>query len=154
MNAAMARRLLVVAAALAVALSCAPAAGAKTLELGSTDAAPTCPATPCLAVSRTTGYQIKIGDQRGLFTVPQDGKIVAWSIRPLDGLPGAKWERVASRVVGDLHPGAIVLLHDATEDEKHEPAAVKALPTILDAMKERGFEGVRVDSWLPDEATG
>jgi len=77
----MARRLLVVAAALAVALSCAPTAGAKTLELGSTDAAPTCPATPCLAVSRTTGYQIKIGDQRGLFTVPQDGKIVAWSIR-------------------------------------------------------------------------
>ena len=39
-----------------------------------------CPAAPCLAVSRTTGYQIKVGDERNSFTVPEDGKIVAWSI--------------------------------------------------------------------------
>jgi hypothetical protein len=73
--------LLIAAAALAGALFCAPAAGAKIVEMGSTDAAPTCPATPCLAVSRTTGYQIKIADERGMFTVPKAGKIVAWSIR-------------------------------------------------------------------------
>ena len=35
---------------------------------------------PCLAVSRTTGYQIKVADQRGSFVVPEDGKIVAWSV--------------------------------------------------------------------------
>ena len=38
------------------------------------------PPSPCLAVSRTTGYQIKVADQRGSFVVPEDGKIVAWSI--------------------------------------------------------------------------
>ena len=31
-------------------------------------------------MSRTTGYQIKVGDERNSFTVPEDGKIVAWSI--------------------------------------------------------------------------
>jgi hypothetical protein len=31
-------------------------------------------------VSRTTGYQIKVADERSSFVVPEDGKIVAWSI--------------------------------------------------------------------------
>jgi hypothetical protein len=55
-------------------------ASAKVIEVGRTDAAPACPASPCLAVSRTTGYQVKVADERGAFTVPEDGKIVAWSI--------------------------------------------------------------------------
>lgn len=55
-------------------------APAKVVEIGRTDVAPACPATPCLAVSRTTGYQIKVGAERGAFVVPEDGKIVAWSI--------------------------------------------------------------------------
>ena len=50
------------------------------MEVGRTDAAPACPASPCLAVSRTTGYQIKVADERGSFVVPEDGKIVAWTI--------------------------------------------------------------------------
>ena len=33
-----------------------------------------------MAVSRTTGYQVKVADERGSFVVPEDGKIVAWSI--------------------------------------------------------------------------
>ena len=45
-----------------------------------TPPAPSCPAKPCFAVSRTTGYQAKAGEQRGLYTVPEDGRIVAWSI--------------------------------------------------------------------------
>jgi hypothetical protein len=60
-----------------------PAAGAeaKIIEIGQTTdvATPSCPKT-CNAVSRTTGYQAKIGPKRGLFTVPQDGRIVAWTI--------------------------------------------------------------------------
>ena len=42
--------------------------------------APSCPGTPCLAVSRTTGFQAKVGTLRGPFVVPRDGRIVAWSI--------------------------------------------------------------------------
>jgi hypothetical protein len=94
----MARHLFIAPAALAAALFCAPAAGAKIVEVGSTDAAPTCPATPCLAVSRTTGYQIKIADQRGLFTVPKAGKIVAWSIRL--GKPTKKQVRFFDKGLG------------------------------------------------------
>ena len=69
-----------IAVALAGAFAGATPASAKVVELGSTDAAPACPTSPCLAVSRTTGYQIKLAEQRGSFTVPEDGKIVAWSI--------------------------------------------------------------------------
>jgi hypothetical protein len=67
-------------AALAGTLAGAAPASAKVVEIGRTDAAPACPASPCLAVSRTTGYQIKVGAERGSFVVPEDGKIVAWSI--------------------------------------------------------------------------
>ena len=81
----MIRRLLIPAAsAFALAgLALPSAAPAKVQELGkTTDAAPppSCPSTPCLAVSRTTGYQAKVGDRRGIFVAPRRGKIVAWSI--------------------------------------------------------------------------
>ncbi|GAC1573647.1 MAG: hypothetical protein NVS3B18_07130 [Candidatus Dormibacteria bacterium] len=41
---------------------------------------PSCPGNPCLAVSRTTGFQIKVGAERNMFSVPRDGVLVAWSI--------------------------------------------------------------------------
>jgi hypothetical protein len=63
----------------ALALTSTPAS-AKIVEVGRTDVAPACPATPCLALSRTTGYQVKVADERNAFVVPEDGKIVAWSI--------------------------------------------------------------------------
>ncbi len=51
------------------------------VEVGTApEAAPACPASPCLAVSRTTGYQAKVADERSTFIVPADGKIVAWTI--------------------------------------------------------------------------
>lgn len=74
------RTLLLAVATLAAALAASAPASGKVIEVGRTDAAPACPAAPCLAVSRTTGYQIKVGDERSAFTVPEDGKIVAWSI--------------------------------------------------------------------------
>src|SRR3954463_6354512 len=67
-------------AAVAVTLVCAASASAKIVEVGRTDAAPACPDSPCLAVSRTTGYQVKVADERNSYTAPEDGKIVAWSI--------------------------------------------------------------------------
>ena len=76
----MSHRPLIIAAAFAAAIAVAPPASAKIVEVGRTDAAPACPASPCLAVSRTTGYQIKVADERGSFVVPEDGKIVAWSV--------------------------------------------------------------------------
>jgi hypothetical protein len=57
--------------------------GLTTAQLAATtpaQPAPSCPANPCLAVSRTTGFQVKVGPQRNLLTVPINGTIVAWTI--------------------------------------------------------------------------
>jgi len=78
----MVHRTLTLVAALFVATlaTTSTPASAKIVEIGRTDAAPACPATPCLALSRTTGYQVKVADERNTFVVPEDGKIVAWTI--------------------------------------------------------------------------
>jgi hypothetical protein len=73
-------------AAACVALACAAApsaASAKIVEVGQapTEAVPTCPASPCLAVSRTTGYQAKVVDSRDHYVIPANGRIVAFTIR-------------------------------------------------------------------------
>jgi hypothetical protein len=41
---------------------------------------PSCPGSPCLAVSRTTGFQVKIGNLRSPLAAPREGTIVAWTI--------------------------------------------------------------------------
>jgi hypothetical protein len=41
---------------------------------------PSCPASPCLAVSRTTGFQVKVATNTTLTSVPKAGSIVAWTI--------------------------------------------------------------------------
>lgn len=73
-----------------IALAWALPAQAKIIEIGTTAQAPkpSCPASPCLAVSRTTGYQVKVGAERDMFVVPRRGKIVAWTISL--GSPSAK----------------------------------------------------------------
>ena len=68
---------------LALALRAAPPRPARIIEVGQapTEAVPTCPANPCLAVSRTTGYQAKVVDSRAVYVAPAAGKIVAFTIR-------------------------------------------------------------------------
>lgn len=41
---------------------------------------PSCPATPCLAVSRTTGFQVKVGTTHNLLSAPHAGTVVAWTV--------------------------------------------------------------------------
>lgn len=77
-----------------------------------------------------------------------DLTIVAWSARGLDGLAGARPDRVAARVRRGLRPGAIVLLHDSPEEGDSEPAAVRALPAVLDAIAARGLEVVPLQSFI------
>jgi hypothetical protein len=63
-------------------LVCAAPAPARIIEIGAAaaEATPTCPSSPCLAVSRTTGYQAKVVDSREAYIVPAPGRIVAWTI--------------------------------------------------------------------------
>ncbi len=66
-----------------VALGTLSEVGLTTAQLAQptpTQPPPSCPANPCLAVSRTTGFQVKVGTQRDVLVVPRDGTIVAWTI--------------------------------------------------------------------------
>ena len=78
------RRFFAASAALTVLVALPAGATAKVIEVGQTPTppVPACsqPKAPCLAVSRTTGYQAKVGTDRGLMTIPESGRIVAWTI--------------------------------------------------------------------------
>jgi peptidoglycan/xylan/chitin deacetylase (PgdA/CDA1 family) len=82
-----------------------------------------------------------------------DFTVVGWSVKGLDGLAGARPDRVAARIVPHLRDGAIVLLHDAAENDDFTPASLAALPKILAAMTRKNLVGVRVDAWLDDAAS-
>jgi hypothetical protein len=60
----------------------APATLAEVGVLGATSPATvaSCPGSPCLAVSRTTGFQVKVGAKNSPMTIPHSGALVAWTI--------------------------------------------------------------------------
>lgn len=60
----------------------APATLSEVGVIGATTPAtvPSCPASPCLAVSRTTGFQVKVGSASNILSAPREGTIVAWTI--------------------------------------------------------------------------
>jgi hypothetical protein len=70
---------------LTLALALPALSGATLTEVGvigeTTPATtPSCPSSPCLAVSRTTGFQVKVGSQTNILAAPRTGTIVAWTI--------------------------------------------------------------------------
>ena len=68
--------------------------------------------------------------------------MVGWNVRSLD-LPNAAPERVAARVLAQLHSGDIVLLHDGDR----QPARVVATAArILAGMADRGLRSVSLDA--------
>lgn len=71
-----------------------------------------------------------------------DVRVVGWSARGYDGLPGQEPKAIAARVAQDLKDGAIVLLHDAAERDDFEPPGVLALPEILTMLDARGLTSV------------
>jgi hypothetical protein len=82
----MKRTYLAILATSALALVVPAVAPATLAEVGvippttSPETVPSCPTSPCLAVSRTTGFQLKVGKNTTLMTVPRNGSIVAWTI--------------------------------------------------------------------------
>ncbi len=88
-------------------------ASAKIIELGQTDEAltPSCPGPKCLAVSRTTGYQVKVGDTTDMFVAPRKGKIVAWTITL--GAPTAKQVKFFNTTLGGEPSAGITVFKPA-----------------------------------------
>ena len=70
---------------LALGLAIPAVAPATIAEIGviaptTPETTPSCPASPCLAVSRTTGFQVKVATNTTLMSAPRAGTVVAWSI--------------------------------------------------------------------------
>jgi hypothetical protein len=105
------RRTFIAAGAVGAALAVPAVALAQIIEIGqgAQQATPSCPAKPCLAVSRTTGYQAKVNSAKGGFTtVKQDGRIVAWSIAL--GAPTAKQVDFFEKYLGGEATAQITIL--------------------------------------------
>jgi hypothetical protein len=84
LDARMSRRRAGISIVAAALLGCAglpPVASAKITEMGalSTALRPGCP-LDCQALTRSTGYQAKVGPDRALYQAPADGRIVSWTI--------------------------------------------------------------------------
>jgi hypothetical protein len=105
------RRATIAALAATAALAVPASAGAEVIEVGATTppTPPSCPARPCLAVSRTTGYQAKVGATRGLMTIPKTGHIVAWTIAL--GNPGAQQTTFFNQRLGGEAEAQLTILN-------------------------------------------
>jgi len=74
--------------------------------------------------------------------------LIGWSARAYDGMGHVPPERVLRRIEPGLRAGAIVLLHDASERDDFTPAAIEALPRILENIRRRGLSTVSVERLL------
>jgi hypothetical protein len=101
------------AVAAALALPAVAPATIDSVPANAPDATPSCPASPCLAISRTTGYQAKVGTSRGLMTVPKDGRLVSWTISL--GKPGTKQTAFFNEKLGGEATAQIAVLRMGTK---------------------------------------
>ncbi|HEY2766890.1 MAG TPA: hypothetical protein VGI76_01460 [Solirubrobacteraceae bacterium] len=69
---------------------------------------PSCPTSPCLALTRTTGFQVKVGKTRSLVTVPHEGSVVAWTVQL--GKPNATQIKFFDTNEGGTASAAIAIL--------------------------------------------
>lgn len=99
----------VVATTLTLAAALPTAASAKIAELGSLgeSARGSCPDS-CQALTRTTGYQAKVGPSRDAYQAPANGRIVAWTLAL--GKPGPKQTAFFEERYGGASQAAIVVL--------------------------------------------
>ena len=83
---------------------------------------PSCPASPCEAVSRTTGYQVQVGTQGSVVSAPRSGMVVAWTITL--GKPNATEIKYLDANEGGVPEAAIAILEpQATVAAEDGPAA-------------------------------
>jgi hypothetical protein len=149
------------AVALAAALAVPAAASAKLTEMGAMadGVRGVCPEN-CQAVSRTTGYQAKIGPDRSLYQAPEDGRIVAWTIGL--GKPGPKQTAFFNERLGGESQAAIVVLAPGKKLVRQVVAKAPLQPltdyfgTIVQfpltqslPIKKGQYIGLTVPSWAP-----
>jgi hypothetical protein len=164
------KKLTTAVAALLVVLLAPAAAPAKVTEVGLANAneelpQPSCPNSPCFAVSRTTGYQAKVGTNRGLMKIPENGRIVAWTIRL--SKPGPKQISFFSERLGGKPSAGIAIVRPG----KRLYGRVVAQSPVVDLnpflgqtvqfpletsipVKKGSMLALTVPTWAPALATG
>ncbi len=146
---------------LAVMCALPAAASAKRSELGAMadEIRGSCPDN-CQAVTRSTGYQAKVGPSRDLYRAPANGRIVAWSIAL--GKPGPKQTAFFTERLGGASQAAIVVLAPAKKLVRQvvAKAPVQNLTDYFGSIvqfplerslpvKKGQFIGLTVPSWAP-----
>jgi hypothetical protein len=168
----MRRIIIALFASLSLALVLPAAAPATLSELGVIGATtpvtvPSCPSSPCLAVSRTTGFQARVGPARSLLSVPRSGTIVAWTISL--GKPSATQIKFFNTNEGGEAEAGIAILRPQKKPNlayklvassptvKLQPyfgkSAQFALETTL-PVKKGDVVALSVPSWAPALALG
>jgi len=155
------------ALAVGVALALPAVASADIIEVGKLDppATPSCPSKPCLALSRTTGYQAKVGATRGLMTIPKNGRIVAWTISL--GKPAAKQISFFNEKLGGESQAQLTILNPRRklrsravaqgEPQKLTPFFGTAVQFALEKsipVKKGWVVALTVPTWAPALAVG
>jgi hypothetical protein len=161
---------ILVSFALALAL---PAVAPATLtELGVLPATtpatvPSCPASPCLAVSRTTGFQVKVATVHNPLSAPKSGSVVAWTI--MLGKPNATQIKFFDTNEGGPSEAGIAILRAvpkgrltykliaASPPVKLEPYFGKTAEFPLEttiAIKKGDIVALTVPTWAPALALG
>lgn len=73
-------------------------------------------------------------------------KTIGWSIRSLDTIKSRKREEVCKKVIKNLHPGAIILLHERCEGSD------ELVNDIITAIHRQGYRFVSLDKMLKIDA--
>lgn len=151
-------------AAIVLALALPTVALGTLDEVGELEAAPippaACPERPCLAVSRTTGYQAKVDTARAVHVIPKDGRIVAWSLTL--GKPGKEQTKYFNDNLGGepeaqltiLRPGRKLYFRAVAQGEpvklsKYFGQTVQFALEKSIPVKKGWVVGLSVPTWAP-----
>jgi hypothetical protein len=129
------------------------------------DAVPSCPDKPCYALGRTTGYQAKVGTNRGLYTVQKDGRLVSWTIKLSN--PGEKQVQFFNEQLGGEASAQISVLRmgrklharliASGEPQNLAPYFGQTVEFALEKsieVKKGWVIGLTVPTWAPTLAAG
>ncbi|WP_016950835.1 polysaccharide deacetylase family protein [Anabaena sp. PCC 7108] len=78
----------------------------------------------------------------------QKNSVVMWSVTSADTDPRAKYQVFVKNILRDAKPGAIVLMHDGGGNRER---TVKALPEIINGLKQQGYRFVTIPELLEME---
>lgn len=76
-------------------------------------------------------------------------KIILWSMHAMDWSKWVTEDYIKQRIINNIKPGDIILLHDGSRGMKNFPEkTIKALKTVLPILKKRGFQFISADDFI------